>query len=119
MNHEPRPLVLAAGGIGLVLDLAGPSLPRVLHWGAALDPSVDGDAAFAASGAGTADDARTAGSGVTYGVPLVPLQSEGWPGRPGIRGDRAGRWPHLRPLLTEPVTHTADDSGGSVVTARR
>ncbi|MGW2017729.1 alpha-galactosidase [Streptomyces sp. NPDC001927] len=117
MRAAPRPLVLAAGGIGVVLDIAGPSLPRVLHWGAALDPAADGDAAFAASGAGTADDARTAGSGVTYGVPLVPLQSEGWSGRPGIRGDRAGRWPHLRPLLTEPVRHAADDSGGSVVTA--
>ncbi|MEU4272598.1 glycoside hydrolase family 36 N-terminal domain-containing protein [Streptomyces sp. NPDC026092] len=117
MRPAPRPLVLAAGGTGLVLDIAGPSLPRVLHWGAALDPAADEDAAFAASGAGTAGDARTAGSGVTYGVPLVPLQAERWSGRPGIRGDRAGRWPHRRPLPTEPVTHAADDSGGSVVTA--
>lgn len=104
MPPAPSPLVLAAGGTGLVLDIAGPSLPRVLHWGAPVGPA-DGAAAFAAGG------------GVTHGVPLVPLQSEGWPGRPCVRGDRGGRWPHLRPRLTGPVTHTAEDDGGAVVTA--
>jgi hypothetical protein len=47
---EAELITFSAGGVGLVLDLAGPSLPRVLHWGADLGP-LDGPAAEALAAA--------------------------------------------------------------------
>jgi hypothetical protein len=49
---EPHLVVLSADGAFLVLDTAGPGLPRVLHWGgdpgvSAPDGTPDADAACA------------------------------------------------------------------------
>lgn len=82
---------LRANGVGLVLDTRGARLPRVVHWGADL-------------GELTADDLAAlvdAGDPAAFVVPnsldeprpvaLLPEHSEGWPGRPGLSGHRAGR----------------------------
>ncbi len=86
---------LARDGVGLVIQLSDEDrLPRLVHWGA--DP---GEVPPGAYGAGA--------------LPLLPLQHESWPGRPGLAGDRAGRYPHPRLRLTEPVVFT-----GSSMTVR-
>lgn len=43
-SSEPSVLELAAGGVSLLLDVSGPSLPRVVYWGARLTRDADGAA---------------------------------------------------------------------------
>ncbi|GIG36476.1 alpha-galactosidase [Cellulomonas pakistanensis] len=82
-------LHLSADGVSLVLDLSGDRLPRVLHWGADLgDPGADELAALRAT------SIPPIASGVTdLPVPLslLPEQSVGWLGTPGVTGHRDGR----------------------------
>jgi alpha-galactosidase len=72
---------LSADGAGLVIALStSDGLPRVVHWGAApgsVPPSPFGNSA----------------------LPLVPVQHEGWAGRPAITGNPL---PHRRFRLTAP-----------------
>lgn len=88
-TSEPSVLELAQGGVSLLLDATGPTLPRALYWGARLAPGTGGAAFWrteTAAGlvAGLADDAfDTAGS-------LMPTQLSGWFGRPLLSGYRDG-----------------------------
>ena len=81
-------LHLRAAGVSLVLDCSGHLLPRVLHWGADLGdvPGSELDALRRAS------VPQVAGATIDAPVPLslVPEQSVGWLGTPGIAGHRAG-----------------------------
>lgn len=81
-------VALRSGGVSLVLELRDGGLPAVAHWGADL-------------GALTALEARTlavagipavAESQADGPVPLslLPEQTRGWVGRPGLSGSRAG-----------------------------
>jgi len=90
MNDLPfrDPVVLTAGNVSLVLDVDGPSLPRVLHWGARVADAPPGD--------GTGPLHRE------LAVPLLPAQFDGWMGRPGVAGHRDGAGCHLRLEITEP-----------------
>ncbi|MEU6415313.1 alpha-galactosidase [Microbispora sp. NPDC046933] len=83
-------LVLSADGVGLVLDVAGPRLPRVLHWGACPGP-------LAELPPMPAQD-------------LVPSQGDGWFGRPVLSGHRDGAWRPPRFTLLRP----AEVEGGRV-----
>ncbi|WP_246001745.1 alpha-galactosidase [Allorhizocola rhizosphaerae] len=100
-NHTLR-----ADGVGVtvVLDKDG-GLPRMVHWGT--DPGV-----------GVPDVAYRSSA-----LPLLPVQHEGWAGRPAIAGDRDGRWQHLRLRLdgeveltgTSMVVRARDDEAGVAV----
>jgi alpha-galactosidase len=117
------PVVLRAAGVGLILDVSGPGLPRVVHWGA--DPGdLDPPAARTVAGS-VSPQAEEVGGADPYEIPLLPAQWDGWLGRPGVSGDRAGRWPHVRLTMTgRPAVeggalrvHAADkDAGVSVRT---
>ncbi|MDG9706138.1 alpha-galactosidase [Streptomyces sp. DH37] len=80
---------LRAAGVSLVLDLTGGTLPRVLHWGADLG----------ALGPGDLDALRLARAPQPIGfsvdgpveVSVLPEQSAGWLGTPGLVGNRGGR----------------------------
>ncbi|SFK47691.1 alpha-galactosidase [Streptomyces pini] len=80
---------LRAAGVSLVLDLAGGTLPRVLHWGADLGPLTPGELG----------SLRLAGAPQPIGfsvdgpveVSVLPEQSAGWLGTPGVVGNRGGR----------------------------
>ncbi|MDC7120902.1 alpha-galactosidase [Cellulomonas fimi] len=82
-------LHLRAGGVSVVVDLGGGTLPQVLHWGADLG---DLDAAVLA-------DLRTASRPMPIGFPVdgevvtavLPEQSAGHLGTPGLTGSRDGR----------------------------
>jgi alpha-galactosidase len=79
---------LRAGGCSLVLDVRGPGLPTVIHWGAdigELPPS-------ALASLTTASIPAIARSTLERPTPpaLLPQNSEGWLGRPGLSGHRNG-----------------------------
>ncbi len=81
----PELLHLSAAGVSLVLDCRGPGLPSVAHWGAALD---DASAQLL-----TAVAPQPIGFSVdgTVRPSLLPEQSSGWLGTPGLAGHRDGR----------------------------
>ena len=110
----PSDLVhLRAAGVSVLLDVGGPGLPCVVHWGADLGP-LD-DAGLAAVPAATA---RPPANHLDVSVPLalLPEASAGWIGRPGLTGHRDGRqWsPRLR--LTD-VDVEVDPAGGGTAVA--
>ncbi|HEY3477645.1 MAG TPA: glycoside hydrolase family 36 N-terminal domain-containing protein, partial [Streptomyces sp.] len=95
MTAPGRPggvVVLAAAGTALVLDASGPAVPRVVHWGA--DPGFTDlpDDLLRA----TLPPPPVASVDAPVLLRLIPQQSDGWTGRPGVAGDREGRFPHLR-----------------------
>jgi alpha-galactosidase len=82
------PLHWRAGGVSLVLDCSGPLLPRVLYWGADLsEPSADELAGLA-----VAATPQQVSNNIDEVVPIsvLPEQSVGWIGTPGITGHRDG-----------------------------
>ncbi len=109
-----RTVHLRAAGVGLVLDVADDRLPAVLHWGADL------------GGLTPADLAGLATTGVPGIVPnafdepvrvgVLPEQADGWSGRPGLHGERAGRaWSPL--FVRTALDVDADPAGGGRVRA--
>jgi alpha-galactosidase len=81
-------LHLRSQGCSLVLDVGGPTLPAVLHWGADLD-----DPAPAAWEAVALASAPAVGRGTLEepaSRPLVREHARGWPGRPTLSGVRGG-----------------------------
>jgi len=97
---------LRAAGVGLVLDVEGPLVPRVLHWGADLGDLTDADAAALALTAGQA--ATHSGFDDPLPLTLVPVEEQGWAGSPGLAGHRAGTATTPRLRLTAPVRVGAD-----------
>src|SRR3954469_7748594 len=89
----PAVLVLTAADTSLLVAV-GEGLPRVLHWGArvpaATGPLEDADGGFLQS----LRASQFAADGLTGNkrIPaLLPEQSGGWMGTPGIEGHRNGR----------------------------
>jgi alpha-galactosidase len=82
------PFHLRAGGVSVVLDARGSTLPRIIHWGADLGELTDEQLTA------LADAAIPAVVSSTYDIPtdltLIPLPSDGWPGLPGLIGHRHG-----------------------------
>jgi alpha-galactosidase len=81
------PIPLRAGETSLVLDVSGPGLPVVLHWGADLGESATWPEGLT--------DPPLARSALDAPVPLslLPERSAGWRGRPGLTGDSSReRW---------------------------
>ncbi|MDR0591814.1 MAG: alpha-galactosidase [Bifidobacteriaceae bacterium] len=89
-DQAPGPILhLRAGGVSLVLDVVGPYLPRVLHWGADLG-QLDADHLAALDQAmrprwtsNSPDDPLR--------LSVLPENSHAWPGTPGLAGHRDGR----------------------------
>ncbi|MFC4066641.1 alpha-galactosidase [Actinoplanes subglobosus] len=77
---------LSRDGVSVVLDCRGPSLPAIAHWGAAL-----GDVDPAALTLATAPQPIGFSADGTVRVSIVPEQSAGWLGHPGLAGHRDGR----------------------------
>ncbi len=86
----PSVRVLSAGATSLVVDV-GTGVPQVLHWGARLHPDTpDGvDAPFLA----TLHESQHGGDGLERDrrfPAVLPEQSAGWIGTPGLEGHRGG-----------------------------
>ena len=99
---------LRAAGVALVLDVSGPLIPRVLHWGRDLGDDVDSLVRVST--------APTPHSSADDPIPftLLPSESDGWGGTPGLEVARAGTSRPLRLQLSGPV---ATDGGQVTVRA--
>lgn len=87
--HRPAtPLHLRAGGVSLVLDAAGDRLPRVLHWGADLG-DLPGDELRALREVAV-PPVTSGGTDEPPVLSVLPEQSAGWLGTPGLTGHRDG-----------------------------
>jgi alpha-galactosidase len=89
-----RWLILRRAGVMVVLDVGGPALPRVVHWGCDLEGlSADDCAALP----GARSEAPSEGSrDAEIPVTLSPSRAQGWSGWPGLTGHRGG-------LATQPL----------------
>ncbi len=102
---------LRAGGVSVLLDVRGPGLPSVLHWGADLGTHLPAPAHLAPA---------LPHSGLDVPVPLtlLPSAADGWLGEPALRGSRPGdadqRWAHAFTLHRVEV----DGDGGVVIHGR-
>lgn len=96
--RTPAVVSLRAAGVALVLDVAGPLLPRVLHWG--------GDLGADMVGLELATHPPVPHSALDEEAPLtlLPSEADGWSGTPGLQVARAGISAPLRLRLSEPVT---------------
>jgi alpha-galactosidase len=110
----PGRIWLRAAGTGLLLDLGGGTLPRVAHWGADLGPlgPADLDALLLAR------RPQPIGFSVDAPVPVavLPEQSAGWLGTPGLSGHRAGAdfSPAFRVRHATLEQHRESERGGTV-----
>ncbi|MET9179082.1 hypothetical protein ABZX88_12760 [Kitasatospora aureofaciens] len=85
---ESNLVVLSAGDAALALDITGPDLPRVLHWG--VDPGLRADDAAQVLDAMGRTPRHQAGS-------LMPSQGKGWFGCPALTAHRS------RPVPSPPL----------------
>ena len=99
MTAEPRtPTVLRRDGVAVITTSGADGLPCVLHWGADLGPleAADVDALEQATSRQTPPGTLDA----AWRLPLVPQESDGWAGRPGLTVVRDGRPVHPRWSVT-------------------
>jgi alpha-galactosidase len=108
------PVVLSAAGTSLVVDVAGPGTPRVVHWGADVGELGRRAAAELLKAGALAGPGRSTGP---LTVPLLPVESDGWMGRPALSGHRDGAVCHPRLTLSGPVRVVRDPAGGGALTA--
>lgn len=99
--------VLRSGDTALLLDLSGPGLPRILHWGADVDlPEGSLYAVAAALEPGVPSGTLDA----PWPLTVLPGAADGWPGRPTLRGHRppvpaaAGPPPHPASSPSHPAS---------------
>lgn len=95
-------VVFRAAGVALVLDLSNRELPQILYWGADCGPLEASDyrglriSGIAPIGASESDQ--------PVRISILPEHTNGWMGRPGISGSRAGTawspsWQSTRVIL--------------------
>jgi alpha-galactosidase len=88
VKPEKSLLHLRAAGVSLLLDVADDRLPRVLHWGADLGDVPDEE--LAALRAASVPPLSPGSTDAPVPVSVLPEQSLGWLGTPGITGHRDG-----------------------------
>jgi len=106
LRITPDLVTLRAAGVALVLDVAGPLLPRVLHWGGDLSPDLDSpDSLDPLDSLDLATAPPVTHDGLDEPPPLtlLPSESDGWSGTSGLQVARAGGSAPLRLHLSEPV----------------
>ena len=89
MTQDSRLFHLRSGGVSVVLDAAGDAVPRIVHWGRDLGVVSDSE---------LSELARTSvpqivSNSIDVPVPLglLPDQTTGWNGTPGLSGHCDGR----------------------------
>ncbi|UNX53233.1 alpha-galactosidase [Georgenia sp. TF02-10] len=84
----PHRDLLRRDGVSVLLETAGESLPRVLHWGADLGRL--SEQALAAAAAVTLPAVPRNALDTPWPLSLLPGQADGWLGRPGLAAHRGG-----------------------------
>ncbi len=109
MNRSHQDVVhFRAAGVSLVLEVSGPRLPRVLHWGADLGflAESDRDALRTTTTPGNAAGAFDE----SHLQAIVPEQAWGWMGTPGVSGSRNGHWHSPQFVLSSVAFEGAEGS---------
>jgi alpha-galactosidase len=106
-THATDWLALRRAGVLVVLDVAGPHLPRVVYWGADLGELGPADFGVlpAAAYRPPTPDAYNADVPVT----VSPSRAQGWSGWPGLTGHRGGAASQPLFVLTSTASSTSDD----------
>ncbi len=105
---------LRAADTCVLIALDGPLLPRVLHWGADLPEADDPETLQEALGPPVPPSALDE----PWPLTVMPLESDGWSGHPGLQVHESGSDPVLRLRLSGPPEVVHDPAGGGRVTAR-
>ena len=111
MQRSTQVVHLRSGGTSVLVDTTTNGLPAILHWGADLGALGDRELAGIAT---AATPQRVSGAIDTPArLTLLPQESFGWQGSPGLIGSRDGR--QFSPALATTGIRPAEDS--LVVTA--
>ena len=105
---EPARTVLRRDGVSVVLVTEADGLPAVLHWGADLGPLTGAE--LAALDAATCPQPLPGTLDAGRRLSLLPQDSDGWSGRPGLLVTRDGVQDFPRWTVTDTVT---DDDGAT------
>jgi len=111
------PILLRAAGTAVLLDRLldrhGPGLPQVLHWGRDPGPLTPDELSVLAG---------NLSAGVGHNSPdeefrlsLLPAESDGWAGRPGLSGHRDGAASFPRFTVTDVVQNSGPDGATELV----
>ncbi|GAB3231054.1 alpha-galactosidase [Glycomyces halotolerans] len=92
---------LRRDGVSLILASPRSGLPAVIHWGRDLGPLSEGD--LAALDRATSRQTRPGTLDAAWRLPVVPQESDGWSGRPGLLATRGER--PIHPRWTSTVEH--------------
>ncbi|WP_225839332.1 alpha-galactosidase [Streptomyces sp. NK08204] len=103
-------VLLRAAGTALVLDISGGTLPRIVHWGADLGALSDGDLQALKLAAQPQPIGFSVDGPVE--VSVLPEQSAGWLGTPGLVGNRGGASFSSAFRVTSSEWETADGGTG-------
>ncbi|MHA7191045.1 alpha-galactosidase [Arthrobacter sp. MDT2-16] len=104
-----EPLHLARGGTSVVLEPHPSGLPVLTYWGPQLGELAGEE--LEALTAAQRPQRVSGGIDVPARLTLLPLESTGWQGTPGLTGDRSGA--HLYPRFT--VTSVSRSPGAAAV----
>ncbi|MEB0003242.1 alpha-galactosidase [Cryobacterium sp. RTC2.1] len=89
MHHDSTVLHLRNGGTSVILDFDGGGFPAVVHWGEDQgDLSTDEAQAIVVA---SLPQRVSGGLDEPARLTVLPQESEGWQGTPGLRGSRHGR----------------------------
>jgi alpha-galactosidase len=102
-----RWLALRRDGVMVVLDIAGPQLPRIVHWGADLGELTDAEIAQLPAAQYSPPDDDTFMSDVP--VTVSPTRAQNWPGWPGLTGHRGGAASQPLFVLADIAAHESSD----------
>ena len=113
MHRRTELLHLRNGGTSVVLDARHAALPAIVFWGADLGELAEAELAAL----GTAALPQRVSGGLDQPAPLtlVPQESSGWLGTPGLSGHRGGRHFSTKLVVDDVEVHEA--SGTAVITA--
>ena len=101
-------------GVMVVLDVSGPHLPRVLHWGQDLGALSGAEVDALPPAAEQMHGPRPADRGVPF--TLSPTRANGWSGWPGLTGSRDGH--ASQPLFVLESVTTDERDGGDHLSYR-
>ena len=93
-EDKPTTLHLTGGGTSVVLDLAAPCGPAIVHWGEALSGSTP--ASLASLSTAAQPQRVSGGLDATGRLSLLSTAPTGWLGTPGIEGHRNGAGDSVR-----------------------